>query len=463
MAHTSSTTRRQLFAGSFIAAGAAAAVACGAPSGTGPVPAPKGLSGKVIFYTRGGDVETRGQQEILIPTFKQVAPNVEIVHEVFAGQQGESYTSKLLAMWAAGSPPDVWGFGQNYMGFWARGMVADLTPLINRDKYDLNQFLTGLPDKFKVHGKQYGIPQLTTFGTLLFFNKDLFDKEGIKYPPVDWDDRSWTYEKMLDVAQKLTKNAGSPDATYGLGYFPQKPTMPAWNFGGDAFLPEHYTNGIAPKTNLDSKEAVDGLQFAQDVAWKHHVSIQSGKDPSEGISFKTGRVAIEINGGWNFWGYSTIKDFKWAAAAVPVKVNNKNVAYNDFWELSSQSKNRDAAWAFIKHIASAEVQRQYSELTGTPPTNKGAIDSWYKRYEFLMPRADLEKVTQGAIDPRRSQESPDHLFIEWPQMDSYFGKEINTPLNQNLGTARDLINQAKPGYDSLVKEIYDRWKGKTPA
>ena len=168
-------------AGAGVLGGALAA--CGTVAGT-TTPKVSDVKGKVVFYTRGGDVETRGQAEIMIPTFKKVAPSVEVVHEVFqAANPDDSYTLKLYALYAANTPPDVFGFGQNYMGFWARGMLADLTPLISRDKYDLNQFLPGLPDRFKVKGKQYGLPQLTTFGTLIFYNKALFDQAGVKYPP----------------------------------------------------------------------------------------------------------------------------------------------------------------------------------------------------------------------------------------------------------------------------------------
>ena len=57
-------------------------------------------------------------------------------------------------------------------------------------------------------GVSYGLPQLTTFGTLLFYNQPLFDQAGVKYPPVDWDDTSWTFDAMLDAAKRLTKNPG---------------------------------------------------------------------------------------------------------------------------------------------------------------------------------------------------------------------------------------------------------------
>src|SRR5581483_905217 len=145
------------------------------------------------------------------------------------------------------------------------------------------------------------------------------------------------------------------------------------------------------------------------------------------------------NGGWNFWGFTVIKDFKWGAAALPYQANNKNVNYNDQWEMSSQTKEVEAAWQFIKHVASPEVQRQYSDLTGTPPTTKAAIDTWYKRYEGIMTRAELEKVTQGAIDPKRSQESAGQLLFDWEDLRRYNSRRGSTPLNPKGGTAKDFL------------------------
>jgi multiple sugar transport system substrate-binding protein len=459
-------TRRDLLGRAVACAGAAVACTPGeglqdAAPRTGPA---AGLGGRVVFYTRGGEVETRGQAEILIPTFKTVAPNVEVTHEVFsAASPDDSYTLKLFALYAAGSPPDVFGFGQNYFGFWARGMVADVTQLIRRDRVDLNQFHPGLPDKFKIKGKYYGLPQLTTFGTLLFYNKTLFGNAGVPFPTLDWEDKSWTFDAMLDAARKLTRNPGQADATYGLNYSIQGPHMHAWLWGGDAFLPEHWADGIAPRTILDSAESADGHQFTQDIRWKYQVTPRPGTDPTTGISFINGRYAMDVNGGWNFWGFTVIKDFQWGVAALPTRVSNKNCNYNDFWELSSQSRNADASWAFIKHLVAPETQREYTRLTGTPPTSRAAMDVWYQRYDGLIPRADIEKVTQGAINPRRSQESGDHVLIDWTRLSQFYTPNVTTPLLANQATARDILSRARPGYDAIAREIHETFMGKTPA
>ena len=462
-------TRRGLLSGALVAAGAATSAACGAGGGpeVGPAKSPQDLKGRLVFYARGGEVETRGQAEIFIPTFQHLAPGVQVEHAVFArSMPDETYATKLYAMQSAGDPPDVWGFGLNYIAYWARGMCADLLPYVNRDKFDLNQFHKGLPEIFRIKGKQYGLPQLTTFGTLLFYNKKLFEDAGIKPPPTDWDDKSWTLDAMMDAAARLTKDAGETSAVYGLAFGPEMPHNGAWLWGGDAFLPEHYRESIAPATKLDSPESIAAHQFIQDLRWKQRVSQRRGdapvNQPGRGV-FQAGRLAMNVSPGWAFWLNSVIQDFPWAAAALPVKASNKNVNFNDFWIVSRQSKNPEGAWAFVKHLTSAEVQAAYSDLTGTPPTNRGAMDAWYKKYERFMPRADLEQVTQGAIDPKRSAEDPGHTFLDFPRIDELYEREIAAPIVNNEGSAREVIAKGKPVVDALAKEIFDQWKGRLPS
>ena len=465
-----SKTRRRVLAGTAAVVGAAAAACSPGAGGGGGAGGPKSLAeqrGKVVFYVRANNVEVQGQSQIFLPTFKELAPNVTVEHAVFAAANPEeTYITKLYSMWTAGEPPDVWGFGGNYFTYWARGMCADLMPLITRDKFDLGQFHTGLPEMFRIKGKQYGLPQLTTFGTLLFYNKQLFVEAGLKPPPVDWEDKAWTVEAMLDAARTLTKNAGEPDAVYGLVFDPGMPHMGAWMWGGDAFLPEHYKESIAPATKLDSPESLAVHAFAQDLRWKYHYHPRRG-DPPVALpgrgTFQSGRAAMNLSGGWNFWTNSVIQEFPWAAAALPIKASNKNANYNDFWIMSRQSKHPDAAWAFLKHLTSPDVQVRYSDLTGTPPTNRGAIETWYQKYERVMPRADLEKVTQGAIDPKRSIESPDHTFLDDSRISTQYGREIWGPISTNEGAPKEVIASAKPALDALVKEIHDQWKGKLPS
>jgi ABC-type glycerol-3-phosphate transport system substrate-binding protein len=240
------------------------------------------------------------------------------------------------------------------------------------------------------------------------------------------------------------------------------PHQVAWIYGGDCFTPEHYTDGIAQTTRLDSAESIAGHQLMQDLRWRYHYYYRTG-DPSQGMTFQNGKVAMDAYFGTRFTAYAALPDLRWGVAALPGKTSNKNTNYNDFYMLSSQSKNPEAAWAFLKNASSVETQVKYLQLTGTPPTNRGAMEHWYRRLEHLVPRADLEKVTQGSADPKRAVEAPSHILIEYPNFDTYYIKEVRTPILNNEGSPKEIIARAKPGYDAMVKATYDEWKSRLPS
>src|SRR5262249_57231114 len=83
-------------------------------------------------------------------------------------------------------------------------------------KVDGAAFLPGLLDYYKNKGKQYALPYSQTYGSFVYYNKPLLAKAGVKAPPADWNDASWTWDAMVDAARKLTVDARTPQATYGL-------------------------------------------------------------------------------------------------------------------------------------------------------------------------------------------------------------------------------------------------------
>src|SRR5262245_55522493 len=173
---------------------------------------PGAAAGKVFWLVRSTPQENKGQETIFEPMIKEKLPNVQIERVIVPGPQ---YGPKINSMAAAKEPLEMWGFGGNYFDYWARGLAQDVTGYISGDNWDVgNYFQAGLMDIFKVKGKYYGVAQLTTFGQVVAYNKDMFKAAGLANPPVKWDDASWTWDKMTEYAMKLAKNAGKPDATY---------------------------------------------------------------------------------------------------------------------------------------------------------------------------------------------------------------------------------------------------------
>ena len=67
-------------------------------------------------------------------------------------------------------------------------------------KKTLKQYWKCLVDYYSVEGVIYGFPLQLKVGCLAY-NKDIFDKEGLPYPPPDW-----TWDEYYETAKKLTKD-----------------------------------------------------------------------------------------------------------------------------------------------------------------------------------------------------------------------------------------------------------------
>lgn len=455
-------------AGATTASAPAPATQAPAPAAQATPSGGKSVSGEFVWLVRSSPVEEKGQTEVFEPMIKAKYPDLKINRVVVPQNVAGAYNAKILTLAAAKQGLDLWGFGQNYMDFWARSMPENLDSYISADKWDLdNYFQPGLSDIYKVHGHHYGLPQLSCYGSVLVYNKNMFDEAGLKYPTVDWDDKSWSMDALVEAAKKLTKKPGTPEAIYGVNIGLQKQTELSFLWGDSSWLQEHYTSFIAPKTNFGNAANVSGHQFIHDLMYTHKVhpdpSIQQGLQQL-GDAFHTGRVAMNIDGGWLYWTIRDITSFKAGYAAIPTAKANKVLNYDDQWIMARWSSAKDAVWAVMRLLTSVEATTKYSELSGTPPTPRESADPWLKKVAEFTGQSldDLKKVTQGAIQKERTQESPDHLFLQWPKISTAYTNKIAALWNNGSANADGVLPEVTSTLDSTAKEIFDQFKDSMP-
>src|SRR5438552_13965246 len=130
-------TRRKLIA---VGAGGVAAALAGCTTGGGgaPVPAAADVQGKVVWSTRVNTDENLWQQQAVVPKIKEKLPKVDLTFET---APSSDWAVKLIASYAAGTPPDIHhGFAGIVISLYAQGQALELTPFIKRDKFDLTPY-----------------------------------------------------------------------------------------------------------------------------------------------------------------------------------------------------------------------------------------------------------------------------------------------------------------------------------
>src|SRR5581483_11193680 len=80
----------------------------------------------------------------------------------------------------------------------------DLKPLIDKNKTDLTAFDPALLDLYKTLNGGYSAIPFAVYPTILYYNQDLFDEAGLKYPPTKFGDKynldgkdvEWNYDTL---------------------------------------------------------------------------------------------------------------------------------------------------------------------------------------------------------------------------------------------------------------------------
>lgn len=421
----------------------------------GPAESPSNGSVEVIWYVRQDAVEQQWQNGV-ITDFESKVPGIKIQLEVVTA---EEFDSRMQVMAASGTPPDVYTHGgaSGFVDYVQRDLAADLTPFIERDKYNLDDFEPSAIDPFVIEGRVYGLP-MQTMGSYIFYNKDLFDQVGIAYPTTNWDDTAWTYEAFLEKCALLTDAASG---VFGCSLNLEPNDAYAWLWAQDLYPAEALEMGFADTAFLDQPGVIEAFQERQEIVWEHHYMPDlAGLDTDELDDavinalyyemFATQKIAMLVTGGWGWRSYRGLQDFRWGAAALPYTVEGrKGVTFTDPWMLSTQSKHPEEAWTFLKYLAEPATQASWMAVTGAPPARISLAEQWYKMFPFMDP-AQVRQVHTGAL--AHGRETPEHMLVQYRLIDRILSAAIEPVFNNEKDAARTLP-EANPRLIEALKQI----------
>jgi multiple sugar transport system substrate-binding protein len=193
--------RRQFLIGAGGLAAAATTMglaACAPGSGGGGSQGGGGEGGKTNLALAWWGNPTRNKNtQAMIDAYMKANPNVAI-----SGQPGEfnSYWDKLATQTAGGQAPDIIQMDMNYISeYGTRGALLDLSSI------DTSKFVQGTVDSGKIDGKLVGI-NAGINSALIFANPKVFEKAKMDLP----DDKTWTWDQMLEVGAEAASKAGVP-------------------------------------------------------------------------------------------------------------------------------------------------------------------------------------------------------------------------------------------------------------
>jgi arabinogalactan oligomer/maltooligosaccharide transport system substrate-binding protein len=289
-----------------------------------------------------------------------------------------------------------------------------------------SDFVAGPLNTTKYDGKSYAVPSVTdTLG--LLYNKDLFAKAGITAPPTTWD------EMVADAAKVKAKVPGvagtymNPDAYFLLPFL----------FGEGADL----ADPAAKKVTVNSPAAVKAVTEAKKIYDTSSLKIDfANAYDNMQTSFKTGKVAMLIQGPWSVGDDLTGPAFKGkdnlGYAPVPAGSTGKALAPTGGQDLAvyQGSRNLDAAYLFTQFMTSTASQEQIALKNGTLPTRTSA----YTAAVLKSPQIAGFKPILDTARPR----------VALPQVGSLF-----TPLQQQYIKILQGKTSVQDGLDAAAKDF----------
>ncbi len=333
------------------------------------------LSGELTVWAMGAEGTKLGA---LADAFMKANPGVKVkVTPVDWGQA----VAKLQTAIAGKTTPDVSQMGTDMMGQFGETGAFDPVP----SDIDPGAFFESAWNTNMVGGVASGVPWYVET-RLLFYRTDIAKKAGITAAPATWDD--------LKAAAKAMKEKGGSKWGIGLGtknwqeYFPF-----LWSNGGDVV-------DASGKPALNSPQAVEALTFYNSF-FKEGLtpkSVPEGTDPA--TPFVTGDTPMFFSGPWHLTG---VKDTggagfedKWAIAPMTKKVTATSFLGGSNLVVYKNSKNKDAAWAFVRFASDPKTQALwYTTSSDLPAVQAGWDDPAVKSDPNVAMFGDQLKDTKA--------------------------------------------------------------------
>ena len=306
----------------------------------------------LVFATWGSKTEVQILKELL-SDFEKENPDikVEFLHIP------QNYFQKLHLMFASNLAPDVIFINNLNIPVYEKYLL-DLNDIVKNKEDYYPQVL----DTMTYEDRLLAIPRdVSTL--VVFYNKDLFDKNNLSYP-----NENWNMTEFLDTAKKLTNNG-----IYGISFEENSlfylPYMRA--FGGGILSP-------TGEQIMNSENSQKGIQYYSDLRNKYNIAPKKYQSASETMAqmFINGRLAMHLSGRWLVPKYREDIKFDWDIVNFP-NINEKSSVTLDSsgYAITKSSKHKEDAVKLVEFLSSDKAIQKFTTTGLIVPARIDTINS----------------------------------------------------------------------------------------
>ncbi len=394
--------------------------------------------------------------------FMKIHPDIEVEVQ-YTGSYRDTL-NKLIASVKAGNPPhivQIYDIGTQVMI--DGGIAVPMQELIDKDRsFDIGKFLPQVLNYYRINGKLYSMP-FNSSNPILYYNKTLFKKAGLdpNHPPR-------TFEELLEFAKKLTiKDRNGNIIQAGI-------TWPLHSWFFEQFMAVQNAplvdnnNGRTgrPTRALFNNNA--GLRFFK--LWyeltKCGAMINTKKEDWNGANqlFFSQKVAMLITSTSDVSYIAKIakeKGFELGTAFLPRPKDAKSggvaIGGASLWIIGNHpQKEIQAAWEFVKFMASPKMQIKWHKGTGYFPIRKDAVEILMNQGYYAKNPNHLTALLQLLLS-EQTYNTRGAIIGAFPQIRDIIETAIQNMLNgvmtpeQALAWAEKEATKAIQEYNELYK------------
>ncbi len=317
---------------------------------------------------------------------------VRLVQQPYA-----DYWTLLQANATSGDLPDVFNMSQDRVGYYTgSGALLDLQPYWDRAGVDTAIWSRGEVDPYRYGKEGHLFAGPANWDTVaLFYNRDMFDAAGIKYPTADW-----TWDDFADAAARLTD---ASKGQYGAAVYSEyQPGYANWIASTDT---TPVVDAERTRCTLTDPGSLEALNFLKDLYDNHDmpgVSTLGGSSADNSFQFwLAGEVAMVSNGDWKLDEAFTKAPFNWGIAQLPENPTtglSRPILHSVGYVASARTTNPDLAANLILYLVSDEGQQFFADGAGVAPANPNERlqQAWLDSFAARNP--DDERNVRAFVD-----------------------------------------------------------------
>ncbi|MFD3257957.1 ABC transporter substrate-binding protein [Paenibacillus lentus] len=374
----------------------------------------------------------------IVDDFNAKHENIEVKLNTISNDADE-YNTKIMTNLSGGSQMDVYSInGTASLGMYAqKNQLLDLTEQIKNSKVEVSAYGPSFQDIVTVltEGKYFALPYRTS-QYAIFYNKAIFDKEGIEYP------EQMTWNEYAELAKQLTKGEGV-DKQWG-GYYADWLIAPLGGLQSGSTILD------------DNLEPVEGfLQFLNRIYYEDQSHMSYKQMKGESIDwikqFEVGNVAMLINGEWTInmlkadidTGKTDI-EFDMAPLPLPDGVQDQTTVggVSTFIGINPASKNQEAAFEFVKYVTGNEGGTMIAESNVLPAfSSKDTKESYLKATNIQGSSYFFDAKTVMENQPVPKIDEVNRIFSEQRDLYLFQEQDLETTMNTFQQQRNQLLQQ----------------------